>query len=48
MGQWSETALFFAGGSWGAGSNPGVATSGFFFFFHRIFTLRLFIVYSYC
>ena len=33
---------FCAGGSWGAGSNPGVFSS---FFFHRIFTLRLVSVY---
>ena len=25
MAQWSEVALFFAGGSWGADSNHGVA-----------------------
>ena len=30
MAQWSEAALFFAGGSWGADSNHGVATSSFF------------------
>ena len=31
MAQWSEVALFFAGGSWGADSNHTVATSSFFF-----------------
>ena len=31
MVQWSEVALFFAGGSWGADSNHGVATSSFYF-----------------
>ena len=40
-------------GSWGAGSNPGGATSIFFFsfwsfFFHRLFTLLLVSVYSQC
>ena len=40
---------FFRWRKLGAGSNPGVATSSFFFyFFHRIFTLRLFTVYSHC
>ena len=29
------------------GSNPGVSTS-IFFFFHRLFTLWLFTVYSHC
>ena len=36
LGQWSHSLvvrsrIFLAGGSWGAGSNPGVATSSFFF-----------------
>ena len=41
MEQWLEASLFLAGGSRGAGSDPGVATYNFFFFFlfHRIFTL---------
>ena len=30
------------------GSNPGVSTSIFFFFFHRFFTLWLFTVYFHC
>ena len=33
MAHWSEGALFLAGGSWGAGSNSGVATCSFFYFF---------------
>ena len=33
MAHWSEAALFLAGGSWGAGSNSGVATCSFFYFF---------------
>ena len=28
-----RSRTFFAGGSWGAGSNPGVAASSFFFSF---------------
>ena len=44
-----RSRIFLGGESWGVGSNPGVATSSFFFyFFHRIFTLRLFTVYSHC
>ena len=37
---------FFPGGSWGAGSNPGVATSRFFFFFYHFlpFGFLLFIL----
>ena len=44
MAQWYEASLFFAGGSWGAVSNPRGAT--FIFFFHRIlpFGLLLFIL----
>ena len=49
MEQWSEAALFLAGGSRGPGANLSVATSSFFFFsFYRIFTLLLFPVYSHC
>ena len=36
MAHWSEAALFLAGGSWGAGSNSGVATCSFFYFFLNI------------
>ena len=44
MAQWYEASLFFAGGSWGAVSNPRGAT--FIFFFHRVlpFGLLLFIL----
>ena len=44
MAQWYEASPFFAGGSWGAVSNPGGAT--FIIFFHRIlpFGLLLFIL----
>ena len=45
MAQWYEASLFLAGGSWGADSNPGGATS---IFFHRIFSLCLVAVYSHC
>ena len=47
MAQWSETALFFAGGSWGAGSNSGVATSSFRFlssFFYPLAFYCLFLL----
>ena len=30
MAQWEEARTYFAGGRWGAGSNPGLATSNFF------------------
>ena len=46
LAEWSEVARFFAGGSWGAGSNPDVATSRAFFSFHRFLPFALFSVYS--
>ena len=42
-----RSLTFCAGVSWGAGSNPDVATCSFFFF-HRIFTLGLVFVFSHC
>ena len=45
MAHWLEAALFSLEEGWDAGSNPPMATSGFFFF-HRFFTLWLFTCYS--
>ena len=42
--QWYEASLFFAGGSWGAGSNPGGATSIFFSIVFLPFGLLLLIL----
>ena len=44
MAEWSETVNFLSLEEAGVqGSNPGVATSRFFFSFHRFFTLCLFL-----
>ena len=45
MTQWSTAALFFAGGSWAAGSNPGVATSSFIFFSFIVFLPSGFLLF---
>ena len=39
MAQWLQDRTFVAGGSWNAGSNPGMASCIFFW---------LFTVYSHC
>ena len=37
---------FFAGGSWDAGSNPPVATSGFFFLSSFFYPLAFYFLFS--
>ena len=41
MAEWSDYALFFAGGSWGAGSNPG-----FFFLSSFFYSLAFYCLFS--
>ena len=48
MAQWSETALFWPEEVGVQVQIPAWLLPVSFFFFHRIFTLRLFTVYSYC
>ena len=45
MAQWSEVAPFFAGGSCGAGSNPAVATSIFFFLSSYFYPLAFYCLF---